>query len=87
VKPDIDDPTSSWRKGHLSMLVIYQSPRDYPDKIVGRWHHIRPGGTSIDLDPAFVVDALTEARAEIPPGLHNLGRKPEDDPVIVEVWI
>ncbi len=79
---DIHEPNSSWRKGHLSMLVVYQDPGDYPGKIVGRWHHIhiQSGGTSIDRDPTFVVDTLTEAHAKTPAGLHNLGRSPEDDP-------
>jgi hypothetical protein len=64
----IDDPKLSWRKTHLSLLVIYENPKDYPGKVVGRWHHIAPGGTWIERDPAFVVDTLAEARARYRPG-------------------
>ena len=84
---DIDDPTLSWRRARLSMLVIYEDPKDYPGKVVGRWHHILPGCTEIDREPAFVVDTLDAARAEVPSWLHCLSRHPEDDPVIVETWI
>jgi len=84
---NIDDPTLSWRKTHLSLLVIYENPKDYPGKVVGRWHHIYPGGSRIDGDPAFVVDTLAAARQEVPLGLHCLGRQPEDDLVIVEAWV
>ena len=84
---NLDDPELSWRRAAVSLLVIYENPKDYPGKVVGRWHHILPGGTRIEAEPAFVVDTLAAAREEVPSGLHNLGRRPEDDPVIVEVWV
>jgi len=34
-----------------------------------------------------VADTLEAIRAKLPRGLHRLTRKPQDDPVIEEVWI
>jgi len=33
------------------------------------------------------ADSLEEIRKFVPPGLTNLHRQPNDDPVIVEVWV
>ena len=67
----------------LTLWPIYDSPTDFP------------AGTFVarrfELDnptPDFVTGrTLAEVRAKIPPGLYNIGRYPQDDPKIVEVWI
>jgi hypothetical protein len=70
----------------LQMWTVYRHPRDYPTKFVARMSlatHPEPTPTN-DM---FVADSLDEVRALLPPGLYCLERLPEDDPVIVEVWL
>jgi hypothetical protein len=70
----------------ISNYAIYDHPSDYPDHFVVRVWRITDGR----LDPAeecWLAKTLEDARALIPSGLYCLGRWPEDDPVIVEVWI
>jgi hypothetical protein len=74
----------------LSLFAIYDRPKDYPDKYVVRRHRVLLGlkkaWTETDRD-CSLADSLEEARLLLPPGLHNLGRTPEDDPAIAEVWV
>lgn len=66
----------------LSLYVIYDHPRDYPDSfVVRRWE--------LDAQKEVVGTAptLEAARKLVPPDLYNLGRHEGDDPNIVEVWI
>ena len=76
----------------MRQWVVYERPKDYPDKYVVRGVTIRPGQLSPDRDPTFVGNTLDEARAAIMalPGAHNLirlARFAEDEPQIVEVWL
>jgi hypothetical protein len=66
--------------------VIYASPPDcsYPFVVV-RWV-VSNGQMSAEATP-FTAASLEDARAFIPAGLYNVGRQPEDDPAIVEVWL
>ena len=77
----------------LSLYVIYQNVKDHPGKFpVKRWNLT---SATAEADQARaresqlvgVVDSLEEARKLIPAGLHNLGRRDHDDPLIVESWI
>ena len=70
----------------LTLWVIYESPSDYPGKVVVRRQHATHGAVDIDLE-AWVFDTLAEARKAIPPDLQNSGRYDTDDPAVVEVWI
>jgi len=77
----------------MSLYVIYHHVKDYPGKFpVKRWN-LKSATAEADQVRAResqlvgVVDSLEEARKLIPPGLHNVGRREEDDPVIVEAWI
>ena len=77
----------------MSLYVIYQNVKDYPGKFPVK----RLNLTSATAEPdqvraresqlVGVVDSLEEARKLVPAGLHNLGRRDQDDPVIVETWI
>jgi hypothetical protein len=71
----------------LRLYVIYERPRDYPDHFVCRlWIN------SLAIDPPCAICSTLEEvrrklRHQVPAGLINLGRFPEDDPTIVEVWV
>jgi hypothetical protein len=70
----------------LTLWVIYESPSDYPGKVVLRRQHATR--QCVEIDPeAFIFDSVEEAREHLPLGLYNLGRYDMDDPAIVEVWI
>jgi hypothetical protein len=72
----------------LSMWTIYDHPTDVPEPfgfVVREWQ-IGPAGAEPMSEARFAM-TLEAARELIPPGLYCLPRQPEDDPVIVEVWI
>jgi hypothetical protein len=70
----------------LDMFVVYDRPKDFPTSIVVRRWEVR-AGESRPTDSVWTAPTLAEARAQLPPGLHLLGRWPEDDPCIAEVWL
>lgn len=64
------------------LYVIYQCPKDYPDKYV-----VRLWKLDIPVDPPIaVVDTIEDARANVPEGLYCQQPFPEDDPCIYEVY-
>ena len=76
----------------MSLYVIYHKVKDYGGKFpVKRWNLESAAETNQlrarDSQLVGVVDSLEEARKLIPAGLRNLGRREQDDPVIVESWI
>ena len=72
----------SWR-----MFTVYFDPSDYPGKYVVRGSTVLTEGALTDVEPLVVVDTYDEACAAIPPGLWQLMRSPDDDIVVVEVWL
>lgn len=80
---------SSVAQPGLSMWVIYDSPKDYPDQIVVRRWQIGPTWLPAHPDSACsVYGNIEDARAPlIQRGLHRLNRSPDDDAVIVEIWL
>lgn len=70
----------------LPMWTIYKSPADYPGVFVVRRCRIMADQIVHDLS-CLIADTLDIARAMVPEGLINLGRMPDDDPAIVEVWV
>lgn len=72
----------------LSMLVVYQQPRDYPRHVVVREQWAKNDGT---IDSAFtgcLYDTFDEAMAACEAlGLTFLMRHPNDDPPIRGVWL
>jgi hypothetical protein len=68
----------------LIQYVIYDSPKDYPGKWVVRKWLITPG--QITPGPAYICDSLEAAREHVPEGMYNLGRQPNDERPIQEVW-
>jgi hypothetical protein len=72
----------------VKLYAIYDRPHDSPDGFLVRvWHcdigFVSPGGVV-----ARDLKTLEEARAVVRrKGCANIGRAPEDDPKIVEVWL
>jgi hypothetical protein len=77
--PRVRDPLVIW--------TITRNPKDFPGKYVVHGHDVHAGFTKPHYEPLAVVNSLDEARAALPPGLYNLGRKPDDEPQIVESWV
>ena len=71
----------------LTMYLVYEHPLDYPEGYVVRAWHIVRGHTEPVPDPqSWKAPTLALARAAIPEGLFNIGRRPGDDNHILEVW-
>lgn len=79
----------------MQTFVVYENPKDakpgYP-YVIRRWEIVR----GIDGQPlpergvpceAMGAATLELARSLIPSGLVNIGRYPDDDKAILEVWI
>lgn len=76
------DLTRLVKQAKLPLIAVYNHPTDYPDKYVARvWDTNKP--------TRFVklAETLEEIRDAIPKSMCNIGRKDNDDPCIVEVWI
>lgn len=68
--------------------VIYNNPRDYPNKFVVRRFAIIVDMPLADMEPIGVVNSLHEARALVPVNFDfKMPRLPRDEPQIVEVWM
>ncbi len=70
----------------LSQWVIYDHPRDYPEKFVMRRWKIGAENV-LATDEMATADTLDEIRRAVPPGRYRLPRYRDDDPCIVEVWL
>jgi hypothetical protein len=71
----------------MSQWVIYDHPRDFPDKYMMRRWEIREPGVMQMTDDIALANTLEEIRLSVPPGLFCLERFKDDDPCIVEVWL
>jgi len=72
----------------MSTWVVYDRPRDFPNKFVARRHYIVRGDPNPRASEEYAVaDSLEEIRQRLPPGLYCLPRFADDDPKIVEVWL
>jgi hypothetical protein len=75
----------------LEVFVVYQNPSDFPPgTFVVRRRVVGRDRDEADKEPFVVAQSLDAARVCLQvrrPGLTNIGRYPEDDPVIAEVWI
>lgn len=68
----------------LRQFVIYDHPTDCPDAFVVReWSVSAAGPRPLGAQTAPTLD---DARELVPEGLVNVGRTPQDDHKIVEVW-
>lgn len=72
----------------MCQYAIYQRPVDYPTKfVVRRWDVIEGRAHPKPHPRVATATTLEEARALIPDHCVNIGRAPDDDPVIAEVWV
>ena len=72
----------------LELFVVYEKPSDFPNSFVVRKHTIimgkaKPAGSPMLIGPN--IDHIREVLRQM--GAINIGRFPNDDPVIKEVWI
>lgn len=71
----------------LEMYVVYQRPRDYPEKFVVRRWAVGDGPEPRATDFFTLHETLEEARESIPSWLIRFNRSDHDDPCIVESYI
>lgn len=71
----------------LGVWTVYRRPRDYPAGFVVRMHQVYADGTHAPTSLAYFGPDLASVRAQLPRGLHNVGRRPEDEAQIVESWL
>ena len=69
----------------LSMWVIYDHPKDFPDGFIARRHEATRTGPHPTDDIKTAASLLRRELAS--QGLTRLTRDPDDDPKIVEVWL
>lgn len=82
----MSDTSFTFPRDSLFMWVIYNKPLDAPDDYVVRcW--VLSDGKLAPSTACALCKTLKEARMMIPPGLHCLGRSPEDDFKVVETWL
>ena len=71
----------------MNMWTIYDHPRDFPDFYVARLFKVDAEGTRATVE-VVLSSSLDEIRRSMCLlGLTCLNRSPEDDPLIVEVWL
>ena len=71
----------------LTIWVIYEHPRDYPEGYVLRAQFAMDDGTVQSDEVVWVADHPDKLRAIVPLGLVRMERSPGDNPVILETWI
>lgn len=66
----------------LPLITIYHGPDDYPDKYVARlWDLDRP------TRYVAVAESLEKIQETVPKNMLLLGRRPEDDPCVLEAYV
>lgn len=71
----------------LSVWAICAHPSDFPGMFVAREHRAEAGGV-VATTNVVKSERLEEVRAELRKlRLQPIAPHPEDDPVIVEVWL
>jgi hypothetical protein len=73
----------------FDMYVVYFNTADFPEiYTIRKWVY---NEIKKEYSPELPIFAqgknLNSCREALPKGLFNIGRKPDDDKVIVEVWI
>lgn len=71
----------------LPIYVVYDRPKDHPDKIVVReWDGVTEK-PSLIAHGFETIDLAREWIQKTVPGAHRMPRFPTDDQVVVEVWL
>lgn len=71
----------------LSMIALYNSPKDFPGKIVTRRWEIRKYSREPIPMEAHTFETVEQARASIPAGLRCIAPLPGEDPILIETWL
>lgn len=75
----------------MPMIVVYKNPKDFPGQFVARRFECKPDGTCQSFTKPVAVkldyDKVREAVKANLPGATRIARDPQDDPVILEVWL
>jgi hypothetical protein len=72
----------------IVQYVVCRSPADYPGMFTCRRHFIVRGGQIyVDQHVHVTPHLIGIRRPLIRAGLHRLPRYPDDNPVILEVWL
>lgn len=71
---------------NFPMISIYSNPKDYQGKYVARVFDIGPGEVRATRY-IMVSENLEELRNAMPAGFFSVGKTPEDDPELLEVWL
>lgn len=72
----------------MKVVIIYDSPIDLGAGYAVRFWTLLPDGTSVPTSLAGLrIPSLSDARELVPGGMVNIGRFPDDDARIVEVWV
>lgn len=73
------------RSEPLSIWVVYDHPKDFPDHFIARrW---LANDTLTPTSDFYLADDLESLRGQLPAGLYRLPAQPGDDPSIVETWM
>jgi hypothetical protein len=71
----------------LIMWTIFDHPSDYPNNFVARECHVMQDGKRV-WGSFMLCPHIEPIREQMRlAGLTCIGRQPEDDPVIIEVWL
>lgn len=69
----------------LTMWTIYDNPKEFPGQTIARlWYALPKHGPTDQVIVAELDDLRARFASE---GLVNIGRSPNDDTAIVEVWM
>lgn len=76
----------AYEQDRLTIWTVTWNSRDYPNQATARPHLVGAEGHNV-ITAVLVADSLDALRESLPVGLTRMERMPEDDPVIVEVWL
>lgn len=71
------------------MWTIYDHPSDYPNEFVARLFEIRATGATATghVVAAPTLPLIRRVVQRLAPGSVCVGRRPDDEPVVVETWL
>lgn len=79
-------PTPQSSSDVMAIWTIFDHPKDYPIGFIARKFTVSNGKAVTTLETRQ-GGTLEHVRAQLPPGLFNIGRSSGDDAKIVESWL
>lgn len=75
-------------EGARRMLAVYDRPADNPEGFVVREYLVSGNPPKVYRGGVVArTDTIEAARRHVPEGYANLGRSPDNDPALAEVWL